>query len=438
MGTAGWLPGAGRGLIMGMAALLMATLAAPAMGVQAGLPRGTPEALGMSSERLGRLTRTLERFVAQGELVGAVALIARDGRAVYVEAVGQRDREAGSPMRTDAIFRIASQTKALVSVAAMMLQEDGALLITDPVGRYLPEYTATTVAVPREAGGYDVVAARRPVTIRDLLTHTAGVGYGNGPGEDRWEAAGIQGWYLADRDEPIGETVSRIASLPFLAQPGEAFVYGYSTDILGALVEKVSGLSLEAFLRERIFEPLGMKDTRFYLDASDRERLATVYSRTPAGSLDRAPAPGGMIGQGMYADGPRRSFSGGAGLLSTAADYARFLQMLLNGDELDGVRVLSPKTVELMTVDHVGDRYTQPGVGFGLGFSVVTDVGARGIPGSPGEFGWGGAYHSTYWIDPVEALVVVYFTQLIPAGRVNDHGTLRALVYQAIVDSRSR
>jgi CubicO group peptidase (beta-lactamase class C family) len=366
-------------------------------------------------------------------LPGAVVLVARQGQTAYLESFGQLDLEAGTPMREDAIFRIASQSKAVVSVAAMMLQEEGRLLITDPVGRYLPAFMETTVAVRTEGGGYDVVDARRPIRIRDLLTHTSGIGYGNGPAADEWEAAGIQGWYFADRDEPIRATVERMATLPFDAQPGERFVYGYSTDILGALVETVSGMPLDEFLRTRIFEPLGMYDTRFYLDPADNGRLAVVYSATADG-LERAPDPGGMVGQGAYATGPRRSFSGGAGLLSTAADYARFLQMLLNGGELDGQRILSPKTVELMTVDHIGDAYSQTGVGFGLGFSIVEDLGARGTLGSDGEYGWGGAYHSTYWVDPEERLVVVYFTQVIPAGPVDDHAKLRALVYQAIVN----
>jgi CubicO group peptidase (beta-lactamase class C family) len=397
-----------------------------------GLPRTRPEDVGMSTERLARLDSVFRRYTAEDRLPGAVVLVARQGRTAYLESFGALDREAGSPMREDAIFRIASQTKAVVSVAVMMLQEEGRLVITDPVGRYLPAFSKTTVAVPAEGGGYDVVDARRPIRIRDLLTHTAGVGYGSGPAADRWEEAGIQGWYFADRDEPIGATIERMTALPFDAQPGERFVYGYSTDILGALAEEVSGVPLDAFLRTRIFEPLGMYDTSFFLDPANHGRLASVYSATADG-LERAPDPGGMVGQGAYVTGPRRNFSGGAGLLSTATDYARFLQMLLNGGELDGQRILSPKTVQLMTVDHIGDRYGQPGVGFGLGFSVVEDVGARGIPGSVGEFGWGGAYHSTYWVDPEERLVVVYFTQVIPAGAIDDHAKLRALVYQAIL-----
>jgi CubicO group peptidase (beta-lactamase class C family) len=398
----------------------------------------------MSSERLQRLTATFRRYVDDGRLPGAVVLVARRGKVAYVGAFGQRDREARAPLRDDAIFRIASQSKALVSVAALMLQEEGKLLIGDPVGKYLPEFQRTKVAVARDStrpgapGSYDVVDARRPITVRDLLTHTAGIGYGSGVARDRWAEAKIQGWYFADRDEPIAATVSRMATLPFDAQPGERWVYGYATDILGAVVERASGMPLDEYLRTRILEPLGMKDTHFYLPPAKRDRLAAVYSVRQEGGLDRTPDAGGMVSQGAYAEGPRRSFSGGAGLLSTAWDYARFLEMLRNGGALGGVRILSPKTVELMTADHVGERFGTPGMGFGLGFQGVKDLGQRGVPSSFGEFGWGGAYHSTYWVDPREELVVVYFTQVIPARELDDHAKLRALVYQAMVDAGHR
>ncbi len=390
---------------------------------------------GLSSERLQRLDSFFETYTERGDLPGTVTLVLKDGEVAYQGVHGWRDIESQSPMTGDTIFRIASQTKAIVSVAAMVLQEEGRLLIGDPVGRYLPEFNKTTVAVANEDGGYEVVPANRKVTVRDLLMHTSGVGYGYGIAADAWADAGIQGWYFADREEPIRETVRRMAALPFEAQPGEAWVYGYSTDILGAVVEAASGQSLDAFVRERILEPLDMTDTHFYLPADKTDRLATVYARTDDGSLARSPDESNMTGQGGYVEGPRTSFSAGAGLLSTARDYGRFLQMLLNGGELDGERVLSRKSVQLMTVNHLAspDLFPwQPGTGFGLGFSVTTDVGVRGVPGSLGEYGWGGAYHSNYWVDPAEGLVVVYFTQVIPAGNLDDHAKLRALIYQAL------
>jgi CubicO group peptidase (beta-lactamase class C family) len=279
------------------------------------LPRATPESVGMSSERLARLTAAMDRYVQEGRLAGAVTTVLKDGNVVYEEAVGYRDLESGSRMTADVIFRIASQTKAIVSVGIMMLQEEGELLISDPVSKYLPSFRNTTVAVRRDGGGYDVVPAARQITLRHLLTHTAGIAYGSGPGSDRWEEAGITGWYFAHRDEPVRQTVDRMAALPFQAQPGEAFVYGYNTDILGAVIEAVSGQTLDVFLRERIFEPLDMRDTHFYLPTAKRSRLATVYGLRS--SLTRAPDGAGMEAQGQYVDGPRRSFSGGAGLLST-------------------------------------------------------------------------------------------------------------------------
>jgi CubicO group peptidase (beta-lactamase class C family) len=387
---------------------------------------------GFSSAKLQRLDAELDNYVAAGKLAGGVLWVGRRGQAAHVYAFGQRDVEARLPMRDDSMFRIASQTKALVSTATLMLQEEGKLLISDPVSKYLPEFRETTVAVPKTSGGYDIVKARRPITIRDLLTHTSGVGYGGGPAAERWEAAGITGWYFADREEPIRETVSRIASLPFEAQPGERWVYGYNTDILGALIEQVGGQKLDELLRSKIFVPLGMNDTYFYVPESKKDRVATVYSLGATGRIQRTPDQGGMVSQGSYVSGPRRSFSGGAGLVSTARDYARFLQMMLNGGELDGVRLLSRATVELMTSNHLRGIAFNDGQGFGLGFSVVTDVGARGTPGSIGEFGWGGAYHSTYWVDPKEQLVVVYLTQLIPAGDIDDQAKVRALVYAAL------
>ena len=410
---------------------------------------------GFCPERLERLSRTLNEYADKQRLSGGVVLVKREGQPVFFEVFGKKDVESDIPMPRDAIFRIASQTKAIISVAVMMLQEEGKLLISDPVGKYLPEFEHTTVAVKRKqtASGnsktpenngrktvqddtpaWEIVSANRQITIRDLLTHSAGIGYGYGTAAELWEEAGIQGWYFANRDESVRETVRRMASLPFDAQPGERFVYGYSNDILGALIEEITGQPLDLFLRDNIFKPLKMHDTYFFLPEDKAGRLATVYSATDDGEIIRAPDPGGAVGQGHYVEGPRKSFSGGAGLVSTATDYGRFLQMMLNGGVLDGQRILSPRTIELMTVNHLTEIPFRPGLGFGLGFDVVTDPGARGVPGAIGDYGWGGAYHSTYWVSPQDQLVVVFFTQLIPSRGSDIRNKLRALIYQALID----
>ena len=423
-------------------AVVFALLLVPQTLVAQGLVRVTPEEVGMSSERLDRLSLALENYVKEGRLAGAVTIVVRRGKMAYREGIGHRDVEVQAPMPSDGIFRIASQTKALASVGVMLLQEEGKLLITDPVGNYLPMFAETTVAEPNDEGGYNVVAARRPIAIRDLLTHTAGLSYGlgllvgdRGPAADAWEEAGITGWYFANRDEPVVDTMARLSDLPMDAHPGESWIYGYNTDILGAMIEKISGQTLGEFLKERLFEPLGMSDTHFFLPESKLGRLATVYSSVGDGSsFERAPDPGHMVGQGHYVSGPRMAFSAGAGALSTATDYATFLQMMLNGGELNGTRILSRKTVESMLRDHLGGIAFRAGQGFGLGFSITHDPAATGLPGSVGEFGWGGAYHSTYWADPEEELVVVYLTQLIPAINMDDHQKVRTMVYQAIID----
>lgn len=382
----------------------------------------------VSVERFSRLDDFLTAYVAEGRIPGAVLQVTHDGRTVYHRGAGLRDREANESMQRDTIFRIASMSKAVVSAAVMMLQERGELLISQPIGDYLPEYANTTVAVPGEDGSVDIVDAVRPITIRDLLTHTAGIGYGYGPAAAQWLEADLQHWYFGHRDEPILETVRRMAQLPMDAQPGEQFVYGYNTDILGALVEVVSGKTLDVFLATEIFDPLGMVDTSFYLPAAKADRLAVVYSLDQDGALGRAADDTPFHGQGHYVDGPRASFSGGAGLLSTTADYTRFLEAIHKGDG-----ILSRKSVELMTANHIGDRFAfGQGSGFGLGFAVVLDVGARGEPGSVGEFSWGGAYHTQYWVDPTEALTVVYMTQVIPAAGLDDFGKVRTLIYQAL------
>lgn len=397
------------------------------------LPVGKPEELGFSTERLQRLTSVFQAYVTDKKMAGSVVLVMRHGKVAYFNSFGKRDVEANAPMTNDVIFRIASQTKAIVSTGIMILQEEGKLLINDPVGKYIPEFSETTVAEAREGGGYDVIKAKRQITLRDLLTHSAGIGYGYGLAADKWKEAGIQGWYFADRDEPVGSTIARMAKLPMDAHPGEKYVYGYNTDILGVVIEKVSGKSLDEFITTRILAPLGMKDTHFYLPQNKVNRLATVYSAFADKPLERAAEPGHMVGQGAYVTGPRKSYSGGAGLLSTATDYAKFLQMMLNKGTFNGNHILAPSTVQLMTVNHLGKIPYPAGQGFGLGFSTCEDLGERGTPGSVGEFGWGGAYGSTYWVDPKEDMVVVYFKQLTPTNGIDDQAKLRAMIYQSII-----
>jgi CubicO group peptidase (beta-lactamase class C family) len=304
---------------------------------------------------------------------------------------------------------------------------------------YIPEFRNSKVAVSKRKKGYRVVKAKRPIRIRDLLTHTAGVGYGFGPAASQWKKADLQGWYFAHKNESILESVREMAKLPMDAHPGEAFVYGYSTDILGAVIEEISGKSLDVFLKERIFDRLGMVDTHFYLPAEKTSRLSVVYNQED-NKIVRADDDGEEESQGHYVVGPRKSFSGGAGLLSTSDDYARFLQMLLNGGIYNDSRILSRKSVELMIADQMnGDHYNGVrfpwdwGTGFGLGFSITNHLGDRGVLGSVGEFGWGGAYHSNYFVNPEEKLLAVYFTQVVPIT-LDDHQKLKSLVYQAIVD----
>lgn len=415
--------------------LILLTCVAPAPLVAQALPAATPASVGVSGERLNRLAATLQQFVDQGRAAGIVTIVVRQGKVVEFEAFGKRDVESNAPMQKDTIFRVASMSKAITSVAAMILMEEGKLLLNDPVSKFIPSFAKTTVIVAPPPGAVlgspvSIVPAKRQITIRDLLTHTAGIGYGAGPAESLYKAANVYMWYFADKAEPIATTIDRLAALPFDAHPGEKYVYGFNTDILGVVVEKASGMSLDEFVRTRVLQPLKMGDTHFYLPPEKRSRLATVYSIVD-GKLVRAPDAG--MGQGAYVDGPRQSFSGGAGLLSTASDYARFLQMLLNGGELENVRLLSPTTVALMTSSHTGALFNEGRTGFGLGFEVVEHLGRSGEPGSVGLFSWGGAYHTDFWADPKEQVAAVLMTQLLPAGGSDLHGKFRALVYQAIV-----
>ena len=383
----------------------------------------------LPAERVERIDRALQRYVDENRIGGAVALVLRDGQPVYERAVGWSDKEAGRRMTTDTIFRIASQTKAITSTAILSLVEEGKLTLTDSVSRVLPQFAKTTVA-----SGGSIVPATRAITIRDLLTHTAGISYGTEPAiASQYEAKGLGpaaglGWYTADKDEPVCATMERLATLPFIAQPGEQWVYGYNTDILGCVVERASGMSLDAFVKTRITDPLRMTDTQFFLSAAQRNRLAAVYASGDDALIRRA--PDGPRGQGNYVDGPRRSFSGGAGLLSTARDYGRFLEMIRRGGELDGVRILAPRTVRLMTTNQVGTLHSATGLGFGLGFETTDRYGANGMD-SEGAFGWGGAYGSVYRVDPEAKLVMVLMIQLLP-NTTDIRTVFPTLVYQAL------
>jgi CubicO group peptidase (beta-lactamase class C family) len=386
------------------------------------------------STRVQALDALLQRAVDSGSIAGAVGLVLVDGRVVYERAVGWSDREARRPMRSDALFRIASQTKALTSVGIMQLIEAGQLSLDDPVSRWIPGYARTVVASRTDSTAAPTPAAR-PITIRMLLTHTAGLSYGTEPTiAGRYAAADLgpragYGWYTADKREPICATIDRLSTLPLIAQPGERYVYGYNTDVLGCVIERVSGLPLDRYLQERITGPLGMRETWFYPPPAQRERVTTVYATDSTGRLVRAPA--GARGQGDYLDGPRMSFSGGAGLVSTARDYARFLECIRNDGVLDGVRILSPNAARLLHTNMVGTRYGPiEGMGYGLAFETTERFGAHGLL-NEGSYGWGGAYGSWYRVDPTTHAVMVFMQQTLPGG-ADVRGRFGQVVQQAL------
>lgn len=395
----------------------------------------TAARLGFSPTRLARIDTMLQAVVDSNQIAGAVVLVMRDGQVAYQRAFGWADKQSGRRMTTDAMFRIASQSKAITSATLLSLVEQGALTVNTPVSRFLPTFAHTTVAVKNDTGVV-FVPAKRAITIADLLTHTAGISYGtDSQVAALYAAKGLGpeagwGWYTADKDEPVCVTMDRLGTLPFVSQPGDAFVYGYNTDILGCVAERVSGKPLDALIRERVTGPLDMHDTYFFVPADKAQRVVTVYMSDSTNHAVRA--PDGARGQGHYIAGPRRSFSGGAGIVSTARDYARFLEALRNGGALGGARILAPHTVALMTSNQIGTLFGS-GLGFGFGFETVERYGAAGMQ-SVGSFSWGGAYGSNYFVDPKERLVVVFMINQLPnsstvAGRV---GTL---VYQALVDS---
>lgn len=412
-------------------ALVLFTTLVPAQ------PAAAPKkaAPSLSQERLARIDRLLQQYTDQNKIAGAVALVLRDGKPVYERAFGWSDKEAGRRMATSTLFRIASQTKAITSTAVLALVEEGKIGLDEPLGHFIPTFTKTSVAI-KDDSGVKTVPAKGSITIRHLLTHTAGISYGTEPHvRDLYAATGLgpaagNGWYTADKNEPICESMERLGTLPFVAQPGEAFVYGYNTDVLGCVVEKASGMPLDEFIRARITGPLGMKDTRFFIPPAERDRLAAVYASGSGGLIVRAPE--GSKGQGHYIDGPRKSFAGGAGLTSTARDYARFLEMIRNGGALDDVRILGSRTVELMTTNQSGTLHSTTGLGFGLGFQTVDRYGASGMAGV-GAFGWGGAYSTTYQVDPQSHLVIVLMIQLMP-NATDVQPKFSTAVYQALVN----
>ena len=392
-------------------------------------------ALRIDRTRLSRLDTLLQQYVDENRIGGAVALVLQDGTPVYERAVGWRDKESHAAMTVDSLFRIASQTKAITSVAVLMLVEEGKIGLTDPVSRFIPAYAKTTVAVPKPGASFDIVPASRAITITDLLTHTAGISYGvGGLAEQLYAAQGLgpaagYGWYTADKDEPVCATMERLATLPFAAQPGEEWVYGYNTDILGCVVERASGEPLDEFFRTRLFGPLGMNDTHFFVPAEKKSRLVTVYASGPDGKAVRA--PDGARGQGHYAEGPRKNYAGGAGLVSTARDYARFLEMVRNGGVLGNVRLLGPRTVALMTHNQSGLLHNGPNLGYSLAFETNERVGGNGLE-PVGAYGWGGAYGSVYRVDPSAGLVLVLMMNQLP-NATDIRSKFQTLVHQAVV-----
>ncbi len=418
-----------------------------------GLPPIAPSDVGLSEERLGRLEEVVQSYVDDDAIAGAVTLIARKGGQAHVRAYGMADRDSGTPMRPEAIFRIASMTKPVTSVAVMMLYEEGRFKLNDPVGQHLPALASLDVLTPSDDGdgAYRRVPARRPVTIRHLLTHTSGIGYrflgdlGASSTQrvlsELYRDAGVADG-LAEHDGTIEGLVTALGQLPLLHEPGAAFTYGLSNDVLGRLVEVLSGTTFDKFLRTRLLEPLGMNDTYFYIPDAKADRLASLYTPNAARGLDEIEGTvegRHLIYSATYSTGEHRNyFAGGAGLSSTVHDYARFLQMLLNGGELDGVRILSPITVDLMTTDHIGDIPTgsvvQPGSGgFGLGFAIRGKPGADGELGSEGAYYWSGFFNTTFWVDPKEELLGILMTQIFPSGS-DIQERFRIMAYQAIVE----
>jgi CubicO group peptidase (beta-lactamase class C family) len=413
---------------------------APFLSAQTPAPT-KPEEVGLSSDRLSRIDKLVKDCVSSNRVAGAVTLVARRGRVAHLAAAGMQDIQSGTPMRPDSIFRIASMSKPITSLAVMMLYEEGLFLLEDPVSKYIPEFKdAQVLATEPASQPYKLVAAKRPITIRHLLTHTSGISYrfqGKPYLADIYRDAGISDG-LTQTEGTIGEMVKRLAKLPLLHQPGEAFEYGLSTDVLGYLVEVLSGMSLDEFFQRRIFKPLRMNDTCFFVAPEKLPRLASVYRPKPEGGIEKLPDSPIEAGHLVYSStyqysGPRTHFSGGAGLLSTIIDYARFLQMMLNGGELDGERLLSRTTVELMTTNHISPDLGN-GYGFGFGFGVHLDRAKSASITSVGEYNWGGFFNTRFWVDPKEKMIGLVMTQMYPKGDLDLAEKCGVLAYQAIID----
>jgi CubicO group peptidase (beta-lactamase class C family) len=387
------------------------------------VPTATPESVGMSSERLHVLDEAMQRYVDDDMVAGLVTLVARDGKIVHESALGSRYIEGGEPMPEDAIFVIMSMTKPIVSTALMMLFEEGYFLLDDPISRYAPELADKEVLVEGQ-GGVERVPAERPITFRHILTHTAGVD----PDRDLLTEAERE---MAGRKATLAETMAARGPLPLAFQPGDEWRYGSSTDYVAYMVERISGQRVDRFLQERIFDPLGMSDTHYNVPESKVDRVAAVYSPSGPGrtiELRRPP----QVGHTTY-------FGGVAGLSSTVEDYFRFSQMILNGGELNGARILSPTTVNLMITNHTGDKNIyirgRDAYGFGLGFSMLTDPDNSRETLTPGAFGWGGAWGTVFWIDPTERTVMIMMTQITSYSHFNLRQDFPNLVMQAINES---
>src|SRR6266576_709427 len=401
------------------------------------LPTAKPETVGLSSERLERIGTAVQHSIDDKRIAGVVTLVMRRGHVAWFKAQGMMNREASKPMRPDTMFRICSMTKPITSLAVMMLYEEGRFLLGDPVSKYLPEFKNMKVLVKPASGEPYSIPASKEITIRDLLRHTSGLTYDANPDLGHFYRDAKVGTGLLQYDGTIEDNVKRLAAQPLLFNPGERWEYSLGVDVLGRLVEVISGKPLDEFFRTRIFEPLGMKDTYFYLPEDKVERLATAYTYYSDKGLNRFPDT--PITEGMFsysADypyrGPRKLFAGGAGLVSTAVDYARFCQMMLDGGKWGNTRLISRKSVELMSQDQLGK--IGPDQGFGLGFGVDGVKGPLSELGSPGTYSWGGFFYTAFVIDPKEQMITVFMAQLHPTGDLNLDSLFHALAVQAIVD----